>query len=204
MSGEKPARSKIMWQGKRGPKVWRMGNWEKKPGADVPTQHIDFVCLDDGDHTGHITAPDHGGKIAVHGDDCHEVASRIVELLNDPAQVAFDADVEALAPHVDPDGWKVCLPEFEGKPYYPGRALARKIARNILMVMRHDVAAKIAEAEARGMRRAVGAINCGLSPHGLGGMSMEECQEINTRQQCAREILAMIPTQPAGGADDAE
>ena len=50
------------------------------------------------------------------------------------------------------------------------------------------------EAREKALREAATAVDRCLSPHGLGGMTQEECEEIGTRQLCAREILALIPT----------
>ncbi len=180
-----------MWQGKRGPKVWRMGNWEKKPGADVPTQHIDFVWLDGGDHTGHIIDPDHGGKIAVHGDDCREVAARIVEALNGAPMIC--------------DGCGTTKSMEEIKAAHPA-ALSCCPERK----MRPITAADLVRAEVKGLRRAAEMCRAKVREREedikattlvsyrqyLRGQSAEA-------ERCMNDILAMIPTPPAGGADDA-
>lgn len=61
-------------------------------------------------------------------------------------QKLTDAEVEALAPHVDPGGWAVKMKDFNGNDYYPGRAWSRKIARNVLMHLKRDTEARIAAA----------------------------------------------------------
>lgn len=84
---------RILWRGKRGRKVWSLGDRFSPPhkrrlgdvpwlGGDMPCQSIDHKWNDDGDHTGHITDCNHSIKIAVNGDDCTELAERIVNFLN--------------------------------------------------------------------------------------------------------------------------
>lgn len=76
--------NKILWQGHRGYKVWRLGvktDRSAKPDG-ISTQAIDHVWDDSGDHTGHISHCDHADKILIHGEDCTEVASFIVSALN--------------------------------------------------------------------------------------------------------------------------
>lgn len=85
---------KVLWRGKRGRKIWSLGDrFTPTPLGHMPSQSIDYKWNDDGDHLGHITDPDHGIKIVVNGDDCTELAERIVNFLNTTtytARIEFD------------------------------------------------------------------------------------------------------------------
>ena len=77
----------VLWHSTPGEKVWKLGTKHIDFSVDgCDWQEIDYTWKDNGNHLGHARSCDHSEKITVRGDDCTEIAQRIVDFLNaDPA-----------------------------------------------------------------------------------------------------------------------
>ena len=76
--------TKVLWQNKDAAQTYRLGRFRPK-GEQVAVQEIDHLWSDGGhDNIGYLKSCDHLNKIEVRGDNCVEIAEKIVKMLNNP------------------------------------------------------------------------------------------------------------------------